>query len=86
MHKVNVYRRRENVETLERLKRWRSLVTCARFHTVAIYSREHGAYWRPKGHGYTLKKSEAGRWSLITAWEMTNHCGPEKGIEYHNLK
>jgi len=49
---------------------------------VYIYSREHGAYWRHGGCGYTCKDNEAGQWDFLAAVAETRHCGPEKKIEY----
>ncbi len=49
---------------------------------VRIYSREHLAYWRPKGAGYALDARDAAVVSFSAALAATQHCGPEKGIEY----
>ena len=49
---------------------------------VRIWSREHGAYWRPNGNGYTQNPAWAGTWPLSSAWRATRHCGPEKRIEF----
>lgn len=50
-----------------------------------IYSGEHGAYWRPGGHGYTTRPDEAGRWTLAEAYFATKHCGPEKAISFQPI-
>lgn len=53
---------------------------------VLIYSREHRAYWRPNGLGYTTDRDSAGRWWLRGAKgavAQTAHCGLEKAIEFH---
>lgn len=50
--------------------------------TVLIFSREHGAFWRPNGSGYTQEMVDAGRYGFEDAWGRSSHCGPEKGIEY----
>jgi hypothetical protein len=71
--------RREN---LERLKRWPSLMAHWRGRMVFIYSNEHDAYWQPEGCGYTSDGLEAGVFTFEDAWRRTNHCGPEKRIEY----
>jgi len=31
--------------------------------TYVIWSHEHGAWWRPGGHGYTPRLSEAGHYT-----------------------
>ena len=49
---------------------------------VYIWSREHGAYWRPEGSGYTDDKAQAGVFGFEDAFERTKHCGREKLIEY----
>lgn len=50
---------------------------------VSIWSREHHAWWRPNGCGYTTKAEEAGTWSFADAYDTTKHCGPEKKIVYY---
>ena len=49
---------------------------------VYIWSREHGAYWRPEAAGYTDDKDQAGIWDFQKAYLTTQHCGREKHIEY----
>lgn len=71
-------------ETLERIKRWPSLKN--RFPNVRIYSVEHMAYWRGKGNGYTNNESESDIWTCEEAFKRTNHCGPEKQIQFIGAK
>ena len=80
--KRNPFVRRDNIETLERVKRWPQLKT--RFDFVRIYSAEWGAYWRGTGQGYTETPAESAVLSFDAAFCMTSHCGPEKKIEYEN--
>jgi hypothetical protein len=47
-----------------------------------IWSGEHAAYWRQGRNGYTADLASAGRWSLVEAHRLSDHCGPEKMIEY----
>jgi len=47
---------------------------------VRIYSGEHGAYWRPNGHGYTNDRRDAWVLPKLQARKITYHCGPEKMI------
>lgn len=35
-----------------------------------VYSREHNAWWRPGGGGYTVKITEAGRFTLDEATKI----------------
>jgi hypothetical protein len=49
---------------------------------VYIWSREHGAYWREGGAGYTDDKAQAGIYDFQDAYLTTRHCGREKQIEY----
>lgn len=74
------FKRRDDRETLERIKRWPSLKS--RFKKVRIYSAEWGSYWRGKGNGYTSNPLESNVWDIEEAYMMTNHCGPEKRIQY----
>lgn len=53
---------------------------------VHIWSRQWGAYWRPNSSGYTEHKAAAGTWPFWMAVKMTEHCGPEKGIEFESLE
>lgn len=75
----------ENTETLERLKRWPSLIRTWAGHQVRIFSREHDCYWRPEGAGYTTDGLEAGVYEFDDAFRRTKHCGPEKRIEYRRV-
>jgi hypothetical protein len=76
----NRLRRWWDRETLERLKRWPEMKR--RFPVVRIYSAEWGAYWRNTGQGYTENPNESAIWSIEEALRRTNHCGPEKQIQY----
>lgn len=78
--KTNKYKRYESFETLERVKRWPQLLK--RFSKVRIYSAEHMAYWRGTGQGYTLDKSESALWDFEDAFKRTNHCCPQKRIQF----
>ena len=49
---------------------------------VRIYSRQWGSYWRHNASGYAERQEDAGVWRFESAWRMTRHCGPEKGIEF----
>jgi len=49
---------------------------------VIIWSNEHGAWWRPEGKGYTGDRADAWAVDFLTAWNYTQHCGPEKKINY----
>lgn len=49
---------------------------------VNIHTREHGAWWRTGGHGYTLNREEAGIFTAQDAFDHSGHCGPEKGIYF----
>jgi hypothetical protein len=46
-----------------------------------IYSGEHGAFWRPRGAGYTHTRLEAGRYTRTEAERISRGCGTEKRIE-----
>ena len=74
------YKRYEDRETLERIKRWPQL--SARFPLVRIYSNEHGAFWRGSGQGYTTREIESDVLSCYDAFEQTKHCGKEKHIQF----
>lgn len=52
---------------------------------VTIWSREHGAWWRPEAQGYTLDRKEAWAVDFPTAYDYTKHCGPEKRIVFYDL-
>ena len=56
-----------------RIDKWAS-------HPVHIQT-ENGI-WRPGGHGYTMRKSDAGIWDFGDAVRTTSHCGPEKRVRY----
>lgn len=45
---------------------------------VAIWSGEHGAYWRDSGHGYTTKACDAGKFDVADATRKIKGLGPEK--------
>lgn len=75
-------KRHPDFETLERVKRWPSLLN--RFTYVCIFSAEHQAFWREGGNGYTLNPGEAWRLPFNVAIEQTRHCGPEKQIQFYN--
>jgi len=49
---------------------------------VNIWSNEHGGWWRPNAEGYTSIRSEAWVIDFPTAYERTEHCGPEKKISF----
>lgn len=49
---------------------------------VLIYSREHSAYWRRGGQGYTDKRAQAGLFTFPRAWEVTEKTDEAKGIEF----
>jgi hypothetical protein len=60
---------------------------CKKFQTfcgmnVRVWSREHKAYWRPDGSGYTDDAAAAWVVEFTTAYYCTKHCGPEKHICY----
>ena len=78
--KYDAYRRYTLWETLERIKRWPSLIK--RFPYVRIYSAEHNAFWRGTGQGYTDDEDASDVLRIEKAFEMTNHCGPEKRIQF----
>jgi len=67
-------------ETLERIKRWPNLVK--RFPRVRIYSAQWGAFWKGSGNGYTGNASESDVLDIGHAVARTNHCGPEKQIQF----
>lgn len=75
-----IFKRREDRETLERLKRWPSLF--GRCKRVRIYSAEHGYYWRGEGRGYTPCAAESNVVDIHDAFNATKHCGPEKRIQF----
>jgi phosphopantetheinyl transferase (holo-ACP synthase) len=81
---MNRFKKLEDRETLDRIKRWPQLID--RFDKVRIYSAEHRAYWRGTGQGYTNIEDESHIWSLKDAYKKTNHCGPEKQIQYINVE
>lgn len=70
----------EGTETLERLQRYPGIFARWKDKKVRIFSREHDAYWRPNGAGYTVDGLEAGIYSFEEAYLNTKHCGPEKRI------
>lgn len=52
---------------------------------VSIWSREHLAWWRPDGHGYTTEPTNAWVLPFADAYDATKHCGPEKKIVYYAM-
>ena len=80
MMKRNLFARHGDRETLERLKRWPQLK--ARFPFVRIYSAQWDAFWRGTGQGYTENALESEIFTIDAALRMTQHCGPEKQIQY----
>lgn len=80
----NKFRRYEDRETLERIRRWPHLIN--RFPRVRIYSAEHGAYWRGTGKGYTSNPEESEIYWCRDAVHKTRHCEPEKHIQYIEAK
>lgn len=52
---------------------------------VRIWSREHLAWWRPEGKGYTGDADQAGLYDFADAYDTTKHCGPEKQIVYYDI-
>ncbi len=74
------FRRLEDRETLERIKRWPRLKD--RFRKVRIYSAEWGYYWQGTGQGYTGDSAKSAVLDISEAYRMTAHCGPEKKIQY----
>ncbi len=80
----NSYKRLEDRETLERIKRWPNLMK--RFSCVRIYSVEWLAFWRNTGQGYTEKATESAVWTIEAAFVRTKHCGPKKKIQFVEVK
>lgn len=80
--KRRLRKQRKGTETLERLKRWPSLLQKFKDCEVWIYSDEHNLYWRPSGGGYTAAITHAGTYSIEDAFARTRHAGPEKGIRF----
>ena len=74
------YSKYHDRETLERIKRWPKLMS--RFEFVRIYSAEWESFWRGKGNGYTPDPLESKVWKAKEAFERTQHCGPEKRIQF----
>lgn len=77
---MSIYRKYNDRETLERLKRWSQLMS--RFPKVRIYSAEHHAYWRGTGQGYTLNPLESAIWDCEEAFKETRHCCYRKRIQF----
>lgn len=50
-----------------------------------IWSGEYRSYWRAEGAGYTWSALNAGTFTVAEAYELTKHCGPEKGICFEVL-
>ena len=74
------FKRYEDRETLERLKRWPGLFK--RFQKVRIFSAEWGYFWRGNGIGYTSNPEESDVKTIEDAFKQTRHCGPEKRIQF----
>lgn len=53
--------------------------------TVLIWSGQWKAWWRKNGRGYTDNINQAGTFEINNAWKRTNHCGPEKKIEFQSI-
>jgi hypothetical protein len=77
---MKTFKRLEDRETLDRIKRWPSLRK--RFKKVRIYSGQWQSYWRGEGSGYTFLESESNVWCINEAISITQHCGSEKQIQY----
>ena len=77
---MSIFKRYDDRETLERIKRWPVLMN--RFLNVRIFSAEHNAYWRKTGQGYTENENESAIWNMKRAYKRTCHCGPEKQIQF----
>lgn len=45
---------------------------------VMIFSGEHGAFWRARGEGYTIRSDMAGQWPRSRALGEIAGAGPEK--------
>ena len=81
-----------NTVTVEQLKSDPNLRAAWADKLVYIYSKEHGAYWRANGCGYvaptytTRITDEVGVFDFAQAWKLTAHCGPEKAIEFEEIK
>lgn len=48
-----------------------------------IWSNEHGSWWAPNESGYTLKLSEAGRYSFKRAIEICRDAGFRRSTFSH---
>ena len=70
------------VVTLEEIKGDSALKLRLMKTQVMIRSREHNAFWRVGGCGYTKHAWDAGVYSFQDAFDATCHCGKEKGIEF----
>ncbi|MND21774.1 hypothetical protein D3C80_121440 [compost metagenome] len=75
-----IFKKHNDRETLERLKRWPQLRS--RFPIVRIYSAEWGYFWRGTGQGYTSNPAESQAMSIDEAFRRTCHCDPDKRIQY----
>lgn len=51
-----------------------------------IWSGEHMMWWRPGRSGYTTGLDQAGIYTFAEAWAATKHCGPEKQIQYIEVR
>lgn len=70
---------------LRRIKRWPTLKRHLAGKRVKIYSREWALWWRENAAGYTHVPMEAGVYEFEDALARSQHCGPEKGIEYEEV-
>ena len=68
--------------TLEQIKENHMIIDALKNKGVRIWSGEWETYWSPGGRGYTPDGLQAGVWEFEDAYKRTNHCGPEKKIEY----
>lgn len=73
----------QRAEKLERVLRYPGVRRKWQGRTVHIWSGQWDAYWRPKGAGYTTETAEAGRWDIEEAIKLSQHCGPEKQIQFY---
>lgn len=53
----------------------------------AVLIRTENGIWRTKnerggGNGYTYDPDEADTWTGLEAWKATDHCGPEKEVQF----
>ena len=73
--------------TLEQLKSDSNLRAAWANKLVYIWSNQWNLYWRANGRGYTSRVTDGpGVYDFSDAWRRTAHCGPEKGIEFEEVK